>query len=187
MSITTINKLLRKARLLIVAMLAITLVGCGDDNLSDLRDYVKDIKSRKKARIKPLPELKPHETFFYEASNRRDPFAEALTTQPEALAKAAASGNAKGLHPDANRRRESLEEFPLDTLRMVGSLEQKSTIWALVKASDGTMHRVKTGNYVGQNHGKITQVSEEEIKLLEIAPDGLGGWVERDASLALSE
>lgn len=186
MSITTINKLLRKARLLMVAVLAMTLVGCAGDNLGDLRDYVKDVKSRKKARIKPLPELKPHEIFFYEAANRRDPFDEALMAPP-ALAKAAANGSAKGLRPDTHRRKEALEEFPLDTLRMVGSLEQKETMWAIVKASDGTIHRIKTGNYVGHNHGKITQVSEEEIKLLEIAPDGLGGWIEREASLALSE
>ena len=187
MNTTTINKSLRIAQLLMVAALAVTLAGCAGDNLGDLRDYVKDVKSRKKARIKPLPELKPHETFFYEAANRRDPFKESLTAQPEALAKAAANGNAKGLHPDSNRRKEALEEFPLDTLRMVGSLEQKKAIWAIVKAGDGTIHRIKTGNYAGQNHGKITQVSEEEIKLLEIAPDGLGGWIEREASLALSE
>ncbi|MDH5191011.1 MAG: pilus assembly protein PilP [Gammaproteobacteria bacterium] len=186
MSITTIKNLI-SLRVLTITFVAITLVACGSDNLGDLRDYVADVKSRKKARIQPLPELKPHETFFYEASNRRDPFEEALTAQPETLAKTTSNGNAKGLRPDANRRKEALEEFPLDTLRMVGSLEQKSSMWAIIKASDGTVHRVKTGNYVGQNHGKITQVREDEIKLLEIAPDGLGGWIERDASLALSE
>ncbi|MDH5436040.1 MAG: pilus assembly protein PilP [Gammaproteobacteria bacterium] len=187
MSITTINKSFRIMRILPVALLAITLAGCGDDNLGDLRDYVKTVKSKEKARIQPLPELKPHETFFYEAAERRDPFDETFMSQPETLASTAVNNNTKGLHPDANRRKEALEEFPLDSLRMVGSLEQKSSLWAIIKASDGTIHRVKTGNYVGQNHGKITQVSDDDIKLLEIAPDGLGGWVEREASLALSE
>jgi len=166
----------------------LVLSGCGGDNLGDLREYIEDVKSRKKARIEPLPELKPYETFIYEANDRRDPFDGALTAAPSALASNVASGaKGSGIQPDSNRRKEALEEFPLDSLRMVGSLEQSSGIWAIIKASNGTVHRVKTGNYAGQNHGKITSINENEIKLLEIAPDGLGGWIEREASLALSE
>ncbi len=92
-----------------------------------------------------------------------------------------------GIRPDVNRPREALEEYPLDSLRMVGTLEQGGQMWALVRAEDGTIHRVQPGNYVGQNYGRITRITESKIELVEIVPDGLGGWMERPATLALSE
>lgn len=91
------------------------------------------------------------------------------------------------MRPDSNRPREALEAFPLDTLRMVGTLDQGGQSWGLVRANDGTIHRVQPGNYLGQNHGRIANITEYEIELVEIVPDGLGGWIERQASLALSE
>lgn len=92
-----------------------------------------------------------------------------------------------GVKPDFDRPRESLEEFPLDSLRMVGTLEQHESNWALINDTDGTIHRVQAGNYAGQNYGKITRVTEFEVELTEIIPDGIGGWMERPATIAISE
>lgn len=177
----------RFTAVLMTVAASVMLSGCGGDDLDDLREYVKEVQSRKKARIEPLPELKPYETFTYAAGERRDPFEPALRPATAPLATAAQNAGTSGLAPDLNRRKEALEEFPLDTLRMVGSLEQMGDIWAIIQANDGTIHRVKPGNYAGQNHGKVINITESKVDLIEIAPDGLGGWVEREASLALSE
>ena len=92
-----------------------------------------------------------------------------------------------GIKPDFDRPTEPLEEFPLDSLRMVGTLEQREDQWALINDTDGTIHRVQPGNYAGQNHGKIIRITDFEIELTEIIPDGIGGWVERQSSIAISE
>lgn len=163
----------------------ISLTGCSGSNTGDLQQFVADVRGRQPTKIEPLPEFKPYETFLYQAGDLRSPFDPAIPGQAEqALASA---GSNSGLRPDANRPREPLEDFPLDTLRMVGTLSQQGQSWGLVLANDGTIHRVQPGNYLGQNHGKIKQISEFEIEVTEIVPDGLGGWMERPASLALSE
>lgn len=164
-------------------VLALSLAGCSSSNTTDLRTFVTDVRNRQQARIEPLPEFKPYETFLYQASDLRSPFSPSTPSQAEQVL----TGNANSIHPDANRPRETLEDFPLDTLRMVGTLEQQGQSWGLVLASDGTIHRVQPGNYAGQNHGKIKEITEYEIALTEIVPDGLGGWMERPASLVLSE
>ncbi|MGI9319953.1 MAG: pilus assembly protein PilP, partial [Thiogranum sp.] len=135
-------------------------------------------------RIDPLPEFTPFETHLYEASGERDPFTPPVYSVPKTPV-GQASGN--GITPDFNRSREPLESEPLDSLRMVGTLERQNNSWALVRMSDSTIHRVKPGNFMGQNHGKIVQITESELALTEIVPDGLGGWMERQAALALSE
>jgi type IV pilus assembly protein PilP len=165
-------------------VLAAALSACSGNNTQDLQSYVDEVKSRKAARIEPLPEFTPYETHLYQAAGERDPFTPPVNSAPKSQV-AQASGD--GISPDFNRAREPLETEPLDSLRMVGTLERKGSSWALVRMSDSTIHRVKPGNYVGQNHGKIVQVTESEIELTEIVPDGLGGWMERQAALALSE
>ena len=92
-----------------------------------------------------------------------------------------------GLRPNFDRRRESLEAFPLDSLRMVGTLERSENHFALIQDATGLIHRVQSGNYIGQNYGKITGIAEDKIEVLEIVPDGLGGWMDRDAALDLSD
>jgi len=92
-----------------------------------------------------------------------------------------------GLRPDLLRRKEELEAFPLDSIRMVGTLQQQDIIWGLIVSKDGTIYRVRPGNYLGQNHGQITSIQENKIELNEIVPDGRGRYTERQASLALSE
>jgi type IV pilus assembly protein PilP len=160
------------------------LLACSGESMSDLELYVQEVKSRQKTSIEPLPQFEPYESFAYEATDLRDPFTEPTFSQPRA-ATMQASGN--GIAPDFNRPTEPLEEFPLDSLRMVGTLEQDATTWALIKDTSSTIHRVQAGNYAGQNYGKIIRVTEFEIDLTEIIPDGIGGWVERPASITISE
>lgn len=171
-------------RLLGLALIGASLGGCSGGDTQDLQAFVKEVRARQNSRIEPLPEFKPYETFLYQATNLRSPFSAGSSGQFD---KMLTQDSNTGIHPDVNRPREALEEFPLDTLRMVGTMQQKDAFWALVQANDGTIHRVQPGNYLGQNHGKIEHISEYEIELTEIVPDGLGGWMERPASLALSE
>jgi type IV pilus assembly protein PilP len=172
------------ASLLAVCLLTGGLSACGGSNTADLRNYVDGVKSQQKARIEPLPEFAPYETHLYQATSDRDPFTPPVYSAPKSQV-ANASGN--GISPEFDRPREPLESEPLDALRMVGTLERTGNSWALIRMSDSTIHRVKSGNYLGQNHGKIVHVTESEVNLTEIVPDGLGGWMERQASLALSE
>lgn len=165
-------------------LLSLALAACNSTNTQDLQSYVAQVKSRQHARIEPLPEFVPYETYLYSAATQRDPFTPPSYSRP-ASDIARASNN--GISPDFNRAREPLESEPLDALRMVGTLEKSGNTWALIRMSDSTIHRVQPGNYVGQNYGKIVRITESEVEVTEIVPDGLGGWMERQASLALSE
>ncbi len=169
-------------RAVALALAALVLGGCAGD-LSDLEAWVQEVRARQKGRIEPLPEVKPYETFAYAAQDLRDPF---TPPSEEAVLPVLAGGGSK-VRPDLNRPREPLESYPLDSLRMVGVLELKGTRWALIKTPDDTIHRVRVGNYMGQNHGRITRITETEVDLIEIVPDGLGGWMERKAKVALAE
>ncbi len=165
-----------------LVVLGAVLTGCVGDDMQDLRAYLAEVKSRERGRIEPLPEIKQIETYVYSAGDRRDPFTPAVSGSPEATQTAAT-----GIAPDPLRRKEELESFPLDSIRMVGTLEQKESMWGLVTTKDGTIFRVKPGNYMGQNNGQITRISEEQIELTEIVSDGQGGYRERQASLAVNE
>lgn len=168
----------------VLAMAGLIIAGCSGDKLSDLRSFVAAEKAKPGGRVQPIPEVKPFDSFKYRAAGRRSPF------EPwgENTGSAKSSGLSKGgVHPDLNRRREALEAFPLDTLRMVGTLSQKGKMWAIVKAPDHMVYRVTLNNYLGQNSGRITRISEDKVELVEIVPDGLGGWQERQASLVIAD
>jgi type IV pilus assembly protein PilP len=167
---------------LLLLTAAVSLLSACSSGMSDLEAFVAEVKARKPGRIEPLPEIKPIETFTYVAADRRDPF---LPERPKEERQQQLAGD--GISPDFNRRKEELEAFSLDSIRMVGTLEQQETTWGLVKTKDGIIHRVKAGNYMGQNHGQITQISEDKIELTEIIPNQRGGYQERQASVALSE
>ncbi|HEX4151891.1 MAG TPA: pilus assembly protein PilP [Steroidobacteraceae bacterium] len=142
---------------------------------SDLKKWIAETKKRPGGRIQPLPEVKPYETFVYAASNLRSPF------QPVSPSLANS-----GVRPSVRRNREFLEGFSLDTLKMVGTFKVGSSFYGLVQSKDGLVHKVQPGNYIGQNDGKITQITAGRINVVEIIPDGLGGYIERPASLALA-
>ena len=169
---------------LIFVVFPMLLVGCGDDGFSDLRQYITDVKARPKGTIEPLPEIKSVEPFVFKPEGLRDPFKPITITEEETEA-AAGSGN--GIRPDTSRRKEELEAFPLDSLRMVGTVVMKTNLWALVKASDKTIYRVRVGNYMGKNYGKIIRILADKIELMEIVPDTPGTWREQQTSLALTE
>lgn len=164
----------------LVLVLALGLAACGGD-MDDLDQYINEIKAKPGGRIDPLPEITPYEIFTYvaDAQGLRSPF---VPDSPQA-----AGSGAGGARPDPDRSREYLESFPLDTLGMVGTLYIGETMYALVQTSDGLIHRVVPGNYLGQNDGRITDISESEIALVEIISDGIGGYIERDAAVSLSD
>ncbi len=169
-------------RTLLILGLSTLLVSCGGDGMQDLRQYVKKVKARKPGRIEPLPEIKQIETFVYSQGDSRNPFQLSQASEAEEMAQ-----TGDGLAPDFNRRKEELEQFPLDSIRMVGTVDMESTVWGLVRTSDKTIHKVKVGNYMGQNHGQVTSITEDKIELTEIIPKKPKGYMERQASVSLSE
>ena len=166
---------------LVLVVVAFGLAACGSDN-DDLDMYINEVKARPGGRIEPLPEITPYEVFTYiaDAEGVRSPF---VPDTPQA----ATTGAGGGIRPDADRSREFLEGFPLDTLRMVGTLNIADTTYGLVQTSDGLIHRVVPGNYMGQNDGRINSITDSEIALVEIISDGIGGYIERDAAVSLSD
>lgn len=169
-------------RVVQVVLVSAFLGACGGPGMQDLQQYVEQVKARSAGQIESLPEVKSVETFIYLEGERRDPFS--LSGQDDQDDAPAISG---GISPDHNRRKEELERYPLTALKMVGLLEQNDEFWGLVVADDGTIHRVHSGNYLGQDHGQILRVTESRIELVEIVADGLGNYRERSTFLALSE
>jgi type IV pilus assembly protein PilP len=161
-------------RLLVLLLLS----ACGGEKYEDLTQFVNESDNLPRGRIEPLPEVKPYEPVAYNAFDMSDPF------RPRKMEQAKSGG---GIAPDMNRRREALEAYPLDNLRMVGTLEQGRIIFALVKTPDNTLHRVKPGSYLGQNFGFITQVTDSSITLKEVVQDGTDDWTERVSTLQLLE
>lgn len=166
--------------MLIVSMPLLALTACSGESHNDLANYVQEIKARKAGRIPPLPEVKSYESYAYDKAALRDPF-------KAVVVEAVTEPTADGVQPDVQRNREPLEAFPLDSLRFVGHMEQEGRVWAVVTAPDSLVYRVEEGNYLGQNFGRISLINESSIELREIVPDGLGGWIERDATLMLEE
>ena len=169
------------SKILIVGFV-LTLMECSSSEFEDLQQYINEVKSRPGAKIAGLPEAKPYERFLYQDVDLRDPFKPTVKVS----AKAGATG-ANQLRPNTGRDSEALENFPLDALRMVGSLKQNNEKWGILKTTDGFIYRVKKGNHVGKNFGKITQILDTEIRITEIISDGMGGWLERQAALKISE
>lgn len=160
------------------------LVACSSDDITDLNKYFQDVKAFPKTPIEPLPEIKLVESFVFNPEGLRDPFfpMEKNTNDVEKD-----MPGINGIKPDMHRRKEELEAYSLDSLRMVGTLTNKKGLWALVKAKDGTIHRVQVGYHMGQNYGKIIHILEDKIELMEIVPDSKpGSWREQQASLALA-
>jgi type IV pilus assembly protein PilP len=171
---------MRAARIaLMFATLGMTLGLAACSGQGDLHEWVAQVKARKGAPLPALPVVKTFETFIYQDQDRRDPFEPA---PPEANAQTAA-----GPHPDQNRPREPLEAFPLDSLKMVGTIGAKGSVEALIKDPQGVIYQVHVGDYMGQNYGHVTQVTASEVDVVELVPNGSGGWMERDASVALGD
>lgn len=160
----------------------LALSACGRDITStpgdapNLQKWIADVRARPAPPLDPLPVMQQFETFEYAAQGMRDPFSNAWSNT-----------DAGGLRPDPNRRKETLEQYPLDSLDMVGTLGRGPGLIALVMAPDKVTHRVRPGAYLGQSDGRVTAVREDGIELVELVPDGAGGWLERPAAIALED
>lgn len=170
-------------RIALLTLACLALAGCGRSH-EDLYAWMDGIRASEKVSIDPLPVLKPYEQFVYKPDDLKDPF---LDTLEEQRIENVAEAGGEGVRPDLNRRREALEAYPLDALRMVGTLSRASATWALMQAPDQTISRVGVGNYIGENYGRVTQVEPSVVQLVEIVPNGTGGWMERQASVAIVE
>jgi type IV pilus assembly protein PilP len=160
---------------------SLLIVGCGGEEFQDLRDFVKNAGADMRGKVEPPPEIKPYEPFSYDNSTGiQDPF------KPR-KADLKNSSHAGQNQPDLDRPKEELEEFPLESLRMVGYLQRAKTGYAVIRSSDGKLHRVKAGNYIGLNFGQIVSVTDTEIKIKEMVQDSAGDWSERESSLQLVE
>lgn len=175
---------MRSGLFLAFAATAMVLSGCGSGGLDDVKEWMKEIRGQTKVSVPKLSEPKKFTPFTYAVKDSPDPFnAIKLST---ALAKARATSSVGALKPDLERRREPLEYFPLDTVKMVGTLQKAGLSYALLQV-DKTVYHAKVGSYVGQNFGMITAVTENSIDIKEIVQDAAGEWVERQAKLELQE
>lgn len=169
----------RRIRHVLFALVATgALAGC-TKGMAELEAKVSEIKDRKGAPLEPLPVMKTFETFEYTAQQMRDPFSPGEDED--------ASDQPTGPSPDTNRVKDPLESFPLDALDMVGTLGVGSDITALIKDPDGVVHQIRPDQYMGQNFGRVTAVLEDHIELVELIPNGVGGWIERQASILLDD
>jgi len=174
MSTGSMQTMLRRGLLVVVVLL---LGGCLKGN-DDLRKWVADEKNLPGGPLAPLPVLKTFETFEYKAQTQRDPFAPSLAEQ---RADEAEKNSVPDPHP-----KEKLEEFALDSLKMVGTIGTGPGMLGLIRDPEGTVSRVKPGNYLGQNNGKIRAVHADSLELVELVSNGNGGWMERPASIEIS-
>lgn len=158
------------------------LAGCGDLDHADLQEFIAEAKSKPKGVIEPLPTFDLYQSFTYSAVSLWSPFEKPLNSSAESNA-----GGRSAVEPDQSRQKEYLEGFSFSSFELVGSIEKDGVIWSLVNDGDGGVHRVKPGDYLGKNHGRIVAVAETELSLIEIVPDGKSGWVERPRVLAFRE
>lgn len=175
------RKSVRSSRGLLAAVLLLTLQACGGDNLDDLRTFVDNAYKDKKPEIEPLPPIQPFTPYEYSAGGGDDPFSSSNILADNG------SGEVEGVEID--RAREPLEAFPLDALKMVGTMSQAGRPWVIVKTSDGTALLASEGNYMGQNQGRITEISPERqlVVLSERVKDTAGRWVTREVQVTVDE
>ena len=174
MKINTHQHLLISIGVVLLAAGGLAACSSADD---ELQRFIDETNKESGGRVEPLPEVRPYQTFAYSAANMRSPF----------VPGGSGGGSGPNVRPDVKRNREFLEQYSLDTLKMVGTLKLGGQTFGLIETKDGLVHRVLPGNYVGQAEGKITEITPSKITVREIVPDGLGGYIERPAALALNE
>jgi type IV pilus assembly protein PilP len=161
---------------------ALGLSGCGvNHDFSDLQAYMDEVRARPKGSIEPLPKFQPYESFTYAGASLRSPF-----QPPVKIDMTQRQRGAQDVKPDESRTRQFLEDFNIEAFQMVGTLANDGGVFALFSGAGG-VHRVKVGDYLGRNHGRILTIDESKIEVVEIVPDGEGGWLERPRSLSLKE
>ncbi|MFG0382186.1 type 4a pilus biogenesis lipoprotein PilP [Pseudomonas sp. zbq_18] len=169
-------------RLMFLSLLAVVLYGCGaGSDFADLQSYMDEVRARPKGSIEPLPKFQPYEAFTYSAAALRSPFQPPVKVDLNSGRK-----GSKDVKPDEARVKQFLEGFNIETFEMVGTLANDGSKFGLIKGAGG-VHRVKAGDYLGRNHGRIISIDESKIDVVEIVPDGEGGWLERPRTLMLKE
>ena len=167
----------------LLTLIALALVsGCYDDT-SDLTAHMQQVQATTTSQIDPMPEVHPFNHFDYSAYDLRSPFS---LPKPEAIQQKIQQMSGC-LSPDPRRRKQPLEKFALGDLTMRGTMGDDGILWALMEASDFTLHRVSVGSYLGLFDGRITEVSAKSVKLVELAPDGAGCWVERETLIKIAQ
>lgn len=167
----------------VVSAALLGLGGCGSSaNLAELDARLQEINARPRGRIEPPPEFKPIATYAYSAHQLRSPFVAPMDQELMAVT------DGKNVEPDVGRPKQYLERFPLDALKMVGTISKPGeALQALISDPSGAVTRVKPGSYMGKNFGLVREVTETKVGLVEIVPDGRDGWVERSSNVTLSE
>lgn len=160
---------------------AILLTGCSGNDFNDLQVFMEETRARPAGRIEPLPEVRPYEAFTYSASSLRSPF-----MPPVRIDLAQRERGSQDIQPDEDRARQFLEGFNIEAFEMVGVLSNQQGMQALIRGA-GSVHRVKVGDYLGRNHGQIMSIEEGRLDVVEIVPDGDGGWLQRPRTLSLPE
>jgi type IV pilus assembly protein PilP len=168
-------------RILILFILAF-ISGCFDDT-SDLNAHMEHVKATTTSQIDPMPEVHPFNHFDYSAQDLRSPF---VLPKPEVIQQKIQQMSGC-LSPDPRRRKQPLEKFALSDLTMRGTMGDEGILWALVEASDLTLHRISKGSYLGLFNGRITEVSAKSVKIIELTPDGAGCWVERETTIKIAQ
>jgi type IV pilus assembly protein PilP len=172
-------------KIISITLAAVSLSACLDDGNQDLTQWVDQVKARPATGIEPLPEIRPYEAFLYSAGHLRSPF---LAARPEVIGELGSLESCgSNVRPDPNRVREELEDFALQSLRMVGSMAQDGKNWALIKQNSGSIHRVQVGNHLGLNHGQIVKITEQNLQLMETVPNGQGCWEARPMTLEVNQ
>jgi len=163
-------------------LLALTLTACSE-SVEDLNKYMAVVKERPADPIPPIPPVRTYTPYAYDGTVGRDPFRQSLNEGSDDER----SGNRSGPQPDFARPKEYLERYELDTMSMVGTFKKDVFNWALIRDPEGVVHRVSVGDYLGKNHGRVVRINDTQISLSELISDGAGGWLVREASIALGE
>lgn len=171
-----------KMRRIALVLPVLLLSACGSENFSDLDAFMAEKRARPGGVIAPIPTFKAYEAFAYSATALRSPFDRPIEVRELEQLQAISA-----VKPDETRPKEFLEQFTFDSLQMVGTLERGGTEWSLVRDPEGGIHRVTLGNYLGRNHGKVVEMTDTYVAVVEIVSDGTeDGWVERPRTIEMS-
>jgi type IV pilus assembly protein PilP len=169
-------------KIFFVTLLALNLIACSQSaDKSDLQAFMDEVDRRPQGKIPPPPAFEPQPPAEYSAFTKKSPF-----EPPKNVEEVVRQIQLSTIRPDEERIKEFLEQFRIESIGMVGTFQmQDERIYALVRDGNGEVHEVHTGNYLGKNHGRITSIGSNKLVMLEIVPNGQGGWIERPRTLEL--
>ena len=173
----------KQLRFIAAALLTALMLSACSESMEDLNNYIAAVEARPADPIAPIPPVKTYTPYEYEGQTGRDPFRQSISEGSDDVR----STSSTGPRPDFDRPKQYLERYELDTLAMVGTFGKGESYWALVRDPEGVIHRVPVGDYIGKNHGQVVSIRDTEVGLSELISDGGGGWLVREASIALDE